>query len=139
MRLLVPVDGSQRSRRAVEHVIGLLGEVEPIEVRLLNVQSPVPMLKRLGVRRADIARRQQEEGEHALRPAQRLLDRAGIRHQDHVAVGPPAETILKHAKRWKCDGIVIGTRGAGRTPNLVLGSVAMKVVHLAECPVTLIN
>jgi nucleotide-binding universal stress UspA family protein len=139
MKVLIPVDGSERSQRAVEHVIDLLGEIESAHVHLLNVQTPVPILKRLGVRRADIDGQQQQEGERALRRAQRLLDRAGIPHEDHVAVGDPAETIVKHARRWKCDAIVVGTRGVGKTSNLVVGSVAMKVIQLAQCPVTLVN
>jgi nucleotide-binding universal stress UspA family protein len=139
MKVLVPVDGSERSLRAVEHVIDLHKEARSVHVYLLNVQTPVSVLTRLGVKRADIKRQQQQEGERALRQAQRLLDRAGVLHEDHVAVGPAAETIMKYAARWKCDVIVVGTRGIGATANLVLGSVAMKIVHLAQCPVTLVN
>jgi len=50
-----------------------------------------------------------------------------------------AETIVKYAKRWQCDSILIGTRGLGLTAGLVLGSVALKVIHLAKIPVTLVN
>jgi nucleotide-binding universal stress UspA family protein len=139
MRVLVPVDGSERSHRAVKHVIDSFGELDSVEVHLLNVQPPVPILGRLGLRRADTDRKQQQEGQRALRRAQRLLDQSSIRHDDLVAIRPAAETIVRHAKRWKCDSIVIGTRGVGKTPSLALGSVAMKIIHLADCPVTLVN
>jgi nucleotide-binding universal stress UspA family protein len=139
MRVLVPVDGSERSHRAVEYLIRSFGETASLDVRLLNIQTPVPILRRLGVRRADIYDQQQQQGRRAMRRARALLDEAGIRHEDHVAIGPAAETIVRYAKRWKCDSIIIGTRGVGTTPNLVLGSVAVKVVHLAECAVTLVN
>ena len=139
MRVLVPVDGSERSHRAVEYLIRSSVESAWTEVRLLNVQPPLPVLKSWRLRREDIRREQQERGQRALGHARALLEEAGIRHEHHVTVGPAAETIVSHAKRWKCDSIVMGTRGIGSTPNLVVGSVAMKVIHLAECPVTLVN
>ena len=42
-------------------------------------------------------------------------------------------------RRLKCDAIVMGTRGMTVLGNLVLGSVASKVVHLSSVPVTLVK
>jgi len=113
--------------------------LQPLEVRLLNVQTPIPLLERWGLTRRDIFRQQQQEGGKALRTARSRLDRAGIQYEYSVAVGPVAETIVKYSKRWQCDSILIGTRGLGLTAGLVLGSVALKVIHLAKIPVTLVN
>jgi nucleotide-binding universal stress UspA family protein len=38
-----------------------------------------------------------------------------------------------------CDGIVMGTRGMSAVGNLVMGSVATKVIHLTKLPVTLVK
>ena len=138
-RVLLPVDGSEGSHRAVAHLIDSLSRLQPLEVRLLNVQTPIPLLERWGLTRRDIFRQQQQEGDKALRTARSRLDRAGIQYEYSVAVGPVAETIVRHAKRWQCDSILIGTRGLGLTASLVLGSVAIKVIHLAKIPVTLVN
>ena len=138
-RVLLPVDGSEGSHRAVAHLIDSLSRLQPLEVRLLNVQTPIPLLERWGLTRRDIFRQQQQEGDKALRTARSRLDRAGIQYEYSVAVGPVAETIVKYAKRWQCDSILIGTRGLGLTAGLVLGSVALKVIHLAKIPVTLVN
>ena len=46
-----------------------------------------------------------------------------------------AETIVAHAKSGKFDLICIGTRGMTATGNLLLGSVATKVLHLSDTPV----
>jgi nucleotide-binding universal stress UspA family protein len=43
------------------------------------------------------------------------------------------------AEEQRVDGIVMGTRGLGPVKGLVLGSVANKVIHLAEVPVTLVK
>jgi len=51
--------------------------------------------------------------------------------------GPPARSIADVAKVRGADEIIIGTRGFGRVRAL-LGSVAHELIHLADCPVTVI-
>ena len=48
-------------------------------------------------------------------------------------------TIADCARDLQCDAIVMGTRGLGAIQTLLLGSVAVKVIHLADQPVTLIK
>ena|SRR5689334_20343612 len=138
-RLLLPVDGSDGSHRAVEHLVRAFNHARPIEVRLLNVQTPIPLRKSWRLDRKAVFRQQQQDGRKALRVARARLDEAGIQYDYHIAVGQVAQTIVRYAKRWHCDSILMGTRGLGLTPGLLLGSVALKVVHLAEIPVTLVN
>lgn len=139
LRVLLPVDGSQGSLRAVDHVIQSYQRLRPAQVHLLNVQSPIPLLQRWRSRRAEIAAQQHAAGLEALQTARARLDAAGIAYAQHVVVGPAAQSIVGYARRWNCDVIIIGTRGLGRTPRLVLGSVATKVIRLAKHPVTLVN
>jgi nucleotide-binding universal stress UspA family protein len=47
--------------------------------------------------------------------------------------------IAMRAQELGCNGIVMGTCGAGAMANLVFGSVACKVVHLFKVPVTLVK
>src|SRR5690606_21313707 len=108
-------------------------------VRLINVQPAIPFARKWRLKAEDIRREQMRQGGKALRHAQALLDKAGIEHDTRIESGPAAETIIRHAKRWKCDAVIMGTRGVGATPNLVLGSVAMKVAQLSPCAVTLVN
>jgi nucleotide-binding universal stress UspA family protein len=53
-------------------------------------------------------------------------------------VGDPARMLLDYARRVDADVMVIGRRGAGLIERLMLGSVANRVVHDAECPVLLV-
>lgn len=53
-------------------------------------------------------------------------------------VGDPARMLLEYAHRVSADVVVIGRRGAGVIERLMLGSVANRVVHDAECPVLLV-
>ena len=52
-----------------------------------------------------------------------------------VAVGSPAETIVRVARELAADLIVMGTHGRTGLRHALLGSVAEKVVRLAPCPV----
>jgi nucleotide-binding universal stress UspA family protein len=47
--------------------------------------------------------------------------------------------IAQYAKEKGCDQIVMGTRGLGTVQGLLLGSVATKVIHLANVPVMLVK
>jgi nucleotide-binding universal stress UspA family protein len=55
--------------------------------------------------------------------------------QVNVAVGTPAEEILRVAREEKVDLIVMGTHGRTGLRHLLLGSVAEEVTRHAPCPV----
>lgn len=139
--MLLPVDGSENSLRAVQHVIAMKEQYsDPIEVHLLNVQLPVAS----GAVKMFISQQQlndfyRDEGVAALKDARALLDQAGVSYQHHIGVGDLAGTITSYAKDKQCRQIVIGTRGRGSFAGALLGSVATKVVHLADMPVLLIK
>ena len=79
-RVLIPVDGSENSVRAVELVIAMAGLFkEPPEIHLLNVQHPFPGTVR-GVRH-QAQQAHHDEGLKALASARRVLDVAGTRIQ----------------------------------------------------------
>jgi len=52
-----------------------------------------------------------------------------------VAVGPPADAIVRVAQKRDADLIVIGTHKRTGRRHVLMGSVAEKVVRLASCPV----
>lgn len=142
MRILLAVDGSSYALRAVRNLVEHADWYrEPLEVELVFVNLPLPYEGRAGsvIGRRRIDRYYQDEGEAALRGAIRRLDAAGVRHVDHILVGPIAESIVRLAKARKCDFIFIGTHGRTAAGNLLLGSVANKVLHLATVPVLLVR
>jgi len=142
MRILVAVDGSKHSLRAVQCVIDHADwyRRKP-EIILVTVHLPVPKLPRMGlaVGKSQIQRYYQEEGAARLAAARRKLDAAGIRHMAQVLVGPVAESIVDFAKQKRCDLIYIGTRGMTEIGKALLGSTATKVLHISATPVLLVK
>jgi nucleotide-binding universal stress UspA family protein len=140
IKLLLPVDGSDSSARAVDYVAKLVAAFREAEVHLINVQDPVSSLQAQECWTAEqCATLQQQAGEQALMTARKRLDVAGIAHTTEIAAGPVAQTIVDFAREWQCDMIVMGTRDMGAIGNLLMGSVAAKVVHLTHVPVALVK
>lgn len=133
--ILVPIDGSTSATRALEFALGRIRDGGRIVA--LNVQPPLPP-SRL-VPRSMIDEHHRRESTKALRAARRIAKRHRIDIDWQVLVGPAAPTIVQCAQDKRCGEIVMGTRGLGRLPGFVLGSTAMRVVQLADVPVTLVK
>lgn len=135
-KLLLPVDGSEASLHAVNFALTHLHPGQGDEIHLLNVQLPIH-----GgfASHEHIERYQRGEAEQALAGARKLLTAHGLSGIEHIAVGQLGESIAHYAATHHVDQIVMGSRGLGSVSGLVMGSVAVKVVHLAHCPVTLVK
>lgn len=140
MKILLPVDGSAPSDRAVRHVIALAQGCADHHLHLVNVQAPVDAPEIRSHMRADeIEAMQGARGGDALASARALLDAAGVDYSPAVLLGPVAATIAKFAKENGCDQIVMGTRGLGAIGGMLLGSVTTELMGLTDIPVTLIK
>jgi len=141
LKLLVAVDGSPIAERVINHVIGFVQHDCPaIEIHLLNVQGPIEAweVKRF-IPPEELEALLVKRGGDALAATRARLDQAGIAYTPHVKIGHVAETIAKTALETGCNHIVMGTRGMGAAGSLLMGSVATKVIHLADVPVTLVK
>jgi nucleotide-binding universal stress UspA family protein len=65
--------------------------------------------------------------------------KAGIRATGLLAEGEPARQIVRMARSRKAALIVVGTHGRTGFTRLFLGSVASRVVAMAECPVVTVR
>ncbi|MCE7913585.1 MAG: universal stress protein [Nitrosomonas sp. PRO4] len=140
LKILLPVDGSDNSTKAITDFIRLLDWYkEKPELHLLNVQYPLSGNVSLFINQADIKQYHQEEGLKSLQNTRALLDQAGIAYQYHITVGDPAEMIVRFAAEKQYDQIVMGPRGKGNIQGLLLGSVTNKVMQLSNIPVLLVK
>ena len=137
-KILVPVDGSTAALRALEHAGArkrtAAGETSIV---VLNVQAPLPPSRY--VTRSMIRQHHSSMSLAALRLARSTARRLKLGAHFYVRKGDPATTVARFAKTMRCSEIVMATRGRGRAAVFVLGSVALRVVQLAEAPVTLVK
>lgn len=141
LKVLVPVDGSPHSERVINYIVSVAQHgCTALEVHVLNVQEAVEAweVKRF-MHGDEIDAVLVSRGGDALARSRELLELGDIAYTPHVKVGSVAETIARTARELGVHHIVMGTRAMGATGNLLLGSVATKVVHLADVPVTLIK
>lgn len=138
-RILVPVDGSENSDRAVAYAVRLAQAMHATEIHLLSVQPPVTGVAGALVGRASLQSYHRDEGMKALASALAICALTALPHKDHISVGQPGPTIAAFAKELGCDQIVMGTRGLGATLGLLMGSVATDVIKHADVPVTLVK
>ena len=139
-KVLLTIDGSESSDRAVKHLIHLVKSSHPMDVHLLNVQPPIMSGEISFIATAKtVESLHHDKGEKTAESARALLDDAGIQYAFRIELGPIAETIAQYAQNNQCEQIIMGTRGMSAISNLILGSVATKVIHLAHAPVTLVK
>ena len=140
--VLLAVDGSEHSAKAVQQVIGMRQELRQpasMAVHVLNVQRPVSGDVSRFVPGDTLKEYHQEGSEQALAPARALLDAAGIQYQEHRRVGEPALSIAEVAHELGSDIVVMGTRGLGGVAAGLIGSVAQGTVAQCRVPVLLVR
>ena len=137
---LVPIDGSESAMRALSHTIAELRDRAGVQVHLLNVQTPpVHTFPGKLVPPDLFSQELRREGQAVLDQAQAVVQSAGLLSVCHVRIGRPGDEIAACAAEQDCDAVVMGKRGMGAAAGLLLGSVATKVVHAAQVPVTLVK
>jgi nucleotide-binding universal stress UspA family protein len=140
MKLLVAVDGSPASLRAVNMAIEFAGGRQSASVILLTVQNPTVLGPDTGLMLAAWTEEEEERaGEEALKEAVAKCQAAGIQFTTRNERGVPAVMIDQVARQENVDHIIMGSRGLGSVRGLLVGSVATKVLHLVNVPVTIVK
>jgi len=140
-KVLLPIDGSDNALRAVDFVIGLVRENGPIAVHLITAHEEPIVYGEVQIHMTQdrAAALMQDHSKKLLQPALEKFAAAGIAVTSEIRVGHLAQEICAAATDQDCDAIVMGTRGMGAVGNLLMGSVATKVIHLATMPVILVK
>ena len=139
MKILIATDGSASTQHAVDYLVRHTAQFGGAEVELLTVHLPIPgrPARHLGLETVDDYYR--DECEKALAPARRALKEAGVEFTDGFKVGNPGEVIAAHAEKGRFDMIIMGSHGHGALGNLVMGSVATKMLAGCKVPVLVVR
>ena len=140
-QILVPVDGSDTSNRALEEAIKLAKE-QQATLRLIHVvdETTIYMMVETPYPIADCLKMIRELGQKVLATGEVTAQKAGIKVNTKLVVIERltqriCDAVNEEAKLWPADLIVIGTHGRRGFNHLLLGSVAEGVIRLATNPV----
>mgnify|MGYP000435018061 FL=1 len=141
MKILLPVDGSKSSLNAAKYVAKLAkNSRSPAVVTLVSVHDDVALnhVKQF-VSKSVVDDYLREVSEKELKPAQKVLDAARIKHNMAIKRGHIADEIVALANKDKVDLIVMGAKGRGGLLDVLSGSVAQRVSGSAKQPVLLVK
>jgi len=140
MKILVAVDGSAFTKRMLGYLAAhdeWLGSQHAYTV--LTVVPPVPPRAAAVLAKDVLKAHYDEESEKILKPIRTFLTKQGMAVDFVSKTGAAAETIAAMADKGKYDLLMMGSHGHGSLGNLVLGSVATKVMALCTTPLLLIR
>lgn len=132
-RVVLAVDGSTASKRAVQFMLGAMRPTSGAsgqEPMIVTVTHAMPFLNYPELRQA---------GKAMVEDCSAKLVRAGYRVEQVPTIGNPADEILKVAERHEADLIVTGAKGLGAVGRFLLGSVSTRVVQHATCSVLIVR
>jgi len=134
-KILLAVDGSEHSKRAT----GVAAEIAKIsggEVLVFHVRE-VEMS-----RAPEAAAETPREATDLVNGVVHELKQQGVNARADARSAPfgrAAHDIVEESKAWGADLVVMGSRGLSDFSALLVGSVAHKVLHLADCPVMIVK
>lgn len=138
MKILVPIDGSGYSLRAVEYAAKMADGMEGATVDIMYVIVYEANFM-------DSALVMEELGEKA---AAEALDDAEKEFAKHTSLKPnkitktgssAANAVITVVDKEKYDQIIMGSKGKSNLERFLVGSVSNKIVHHAPCTVTLVR
>ncbi|MDI6631326.1 MAG: universal stress protein [Bacillota bacterium] len=147
-RILLATDGSETSKKAAAFAAEMARAIPGCVITVLTV---ITVPKSFYSRRLywaaknrpgdaeDIKALFEEEAQQVLADTAAIIRQQGVQVATAVREGDPAEEIVAFATEGGYNHIVMGTRGLTDVQGLFVGSVAHKVVHLANVPVTLVK
>jgi len=152
-KILVPLDGSEHSLRALTAAIQIakkfsgkitLIHVYSVAVRPVIMPEPttlsppmVPIMTPEEISKAVEGAR--KAGTVLLADAEQRVKSEGIRVETVLKEGQTVHEIIKAAEEGTFDLIVMGARGISKIREMLLGSVSDGVIRNAHCPVLVVK
>ena len=142
MKILVPIDGSPASFRAVRLAIEQVKVHAGGSLIIVNVQNAATLGLTGGSEMMPSAWIEQQEERAATETLQEAVTscrEAGVSYVTRSKRGAIAATIDHVAREERVAHIIMGTRGLGGVRGLLLGSVGTQLLHLTDVPVTFVK
>lgn len=135
--LLVGLDGSPSSRKALQHALDLCQAGDTLHLASVASGPDIEMAE--PDEREQLIHRAQKRCHTWIEEARAICQDQECAPEAHVLSGQPAEELLGLAHRINCTHIILGHRRKGLFEQLLMGSVAKRVVDFARCTVTVVR
>jgi nucleotide-binding universal stress UspA family protein len=142
MKILVASDGSKNALRAVKYAADLLKNSldKTKSITLISVHDDAGLRHaKAFVGKEAVADYLRELSEKELKSAMKVLNDQGIKHDMVMLVGNVSQEIVAQGQKGKYDMIVLGSKGRSALADMLLGSVAQRVLTQAKQPVVLVK
>jgi nucleotide-binding universal stress UspA family protein len=142
MKVLVSIDGSKHSAKAIDYLINHadMFEGKGSGLVVLHVQPAViPPEVTQYIPKKSIADWYADQSKAAVKAATAKLDKAKVAYKLVQKVGHVSDTILAEAKTSKADMIVMGSHGRSSLMGLIMGSVTSQVLAQSKQPVLIVK
>jgi nucleotide-binding universal stress UspA family protein len=142
-RILVPVDGSATSTAGLQQALRFARD-QKAKLRIIHIVDEAVLAEYSGVggNAEELIQTMIDDGKKTLRDAMKLAKQRGIKAESIMyekLLCPLADLILKEAKKWRADVIVMGTHARSGVKRFFLGSEAEAIVRASRLPVLLIH
>ena len=138
-KILVPVDGSDNSYKALEAAL-VLSEKLGSNISVVNVMEQVPITHIESEKLlSELLEAYKKENQEILSKCSDIARQKGITIKAVLLQGNPAPVILDYSKKENFDLVIMGSRGVGKFKELILGSVSSKIVHHSPCAIMIIK
>ena len=131
-KVLLPSDGSDNSLKAAGYAARLMKTNSDMKLSVLVV---VP--ESSGFKKIDKA--MEDKGSEIMNKTVAVFSDDSLKVEKFIEKGDPATIIIQYAELGNYDHIIMGSRGVSELRGASIGSVSHKVVHLANCRVTLVK
>src|SRR5688572_888548 len=136
-RILVPIDGSVAADAGLREAIKLASARRGATIRLLHVLEPLPALHGMEmVVTGPLLENMSAFGKKVLENAKALVERNGIRAEtvfQNRSQKRAADGILREARSWEPDLIVMGTNGQRDRKSTRLNSSHSQISYAVFC------
>lgn len=140
-KILVPTDGSEYTKYAVDKAIELAklsgGKVTALYVIDKSIYANSTM--DTAVTMVNVYDTLEKEGEYATSYVLTKAKEIGVEAEEKRIEGLPSNVILQETNAGEYDLIVMGSLGRTGISKLLMGSVAEKIVRNAKCPVMVVK
>ena len=142
-RILVPVDGSHTSTLGLQEAIRIALD-QRAHLRLISVIDETIVTQNFEglINPGDLFDAVKEAGKRAIHNALALVKKHDVRAETATfeTVGERvSDIIVREAKKWRADLIVMGTHGRRGFNRVVLGSDAEAVLRNSPVPVLMVR